>query len=629
LAESTRERVVLVFDWLAAFFFVVAIVIELTGGFYTSVAGVRVSARSVDRAMLAALAVVAVRWTVGRGIRPFGLSAARYAALERRTFDGAADAPGGEKPRRTGLATLGLCAVAAALLFPQLRHMDSVPDLGDPLFSIWRIGWVFQQMRGDPRPLFDGNIFYPDPLTLTYSDSLLLTSATAAPLLALGLHPVVVYNVVFLSGFLLSGIAVYLLVTRLTGSRRAAFVSAIVFGFYPYRFEHYSHLELQMTFWMPLALLAVHRFFETARWRYALAAAVAVTAQLYSSMYYAIFVSIFLAALSLVLFRFSRQTTGRLFRPIAAGALLATVLAIPLARPYVAARAFKGDRGHDAVRMFSATATDYLRAHERSRLYGPRLLPGRQIERALFPGVLPLVLSATALVPPVGVVRLAYLAGLLVAYDGSLGFNGLLYPYLYEWVLPVRSMRVPARFSIVVGLSLAVLAGFGARRLLRRARGWRATAIFAAFVGASMLDAWPRLELRPVWKEPPSIYAALAGNGGIVLAEFPLNTDPLGFADNTPFMYFSLWHWSSMVNGYSGFLPGGYEALVQRMHGFPDEETISLLKSRGVTHLSINCALYRTPCGEVIDALEALPSVTLVAEARWENAPVRLYQLVR
>jgi hypothetical protein len=114
-----------------------------------------------------------------------------------------------------------------------------------------------------------------------------------------------------------------------------------------------------------------------------------------------------------------------------------------------------------------------------------------------------------------------------------------------------------------------------------------------------------------------------------VLAEFPLNTDPLGFADNTPFMYFSLWHWSSMVNGYSGFLPGGYEALVQRMHGFPDEETISLLKSRGVTHLSINCALYRTPCGEVIDALEALPSVTLVAEARWENAPVRLYQLVR
>ena len=133
----------------------------------------------------------------------------------------------------------------------------------------------------------------------------------------------------------------------------------------------------------------------------------------------------------------------------------------------------------------------------------------RKIERALFPGVMPIVLTAAALAPPVGFVRLAYVAGLFVAFDGSLGFHGLLYPYLYDWFPPVRGLRVPARFSVIVGLSLAILAGFGMRRwLLRLSRGW-STAAFGAVVMLLAIDLGPSLELQTVWREPPSIYAAL------------------------------------------------------------------------------------------------------------------------
>ena len=49
-------------------------------------------------------------------------------------------------------------------------------------------------------------------LTLTLSDPIFLPAVMAAPLLAVGIHPVVVYNLSRLSAFWFSGMAVYLLV---------------------------------------------------------------------------------------------------------------------------------------------------------------------------------------------------------------------------------------------------------------------------------------------------------------------------------------------------------------------------------------------------------------------------------
>jgi hypothetical protein len=162
------------------------------------------------------------------------------------------------RTRHAIVAALGLGASLILLLHQQVGHLDSVPDLGDPLFSVWRIGWVNHQLFTDPRHLFDANIFYPERLTLTLSDPIVLPALMAAPLLAAGVHPVVAYNLLLLSAFWFSGIAVYLLVERLTASPRAAFIAGLIYACCGYRFEHYSHLELQMTQWMPLGLLALH-----------------------------------------------------------------------------------------------------------------------------------------------------------------------------------------------------------------------------------------------------------------------------------------------------------------------------------------------------------------------------------
>src|SRR5262249_47747321 len=149
--------------------------------------------------------------------------------------------------------------------------------------------------------------------------------------------------------------------------------------------------------------------------------------------------------------------------------------------------------------------------------------PGRRPERALFPGVVPIALAVVGVAPPVGLARLAYSAGLLLAFDGSLGFNGVSYPFLYRWFKPIRGLRVPARFSVLVALSLAILSGYGVRRLLNRTRSGAARhLIFAALIVAGIANPWPVLDLRRVWREPPPVYGALAGASHVVLAEFPI-----------------------------------------------------------------------------------------------------------
>jgi hypothetical protein len=626
----SRSRLTNSLDWLALVLLLAAVAIALTGGLSVRVAGTRVTARSADRALLAAVVVIAFRAALDRRTRPLAGAPELLRRTRDRLYDGEADTvpslPSASRRGRRAIASAGLAVFGAVLLFPQLQQMDSVPDLGDPLFSIWRFAWVFHKLLGDPRPLFSPNIFYPHELTLTYSDSMLLPALTTAPLLAIGLHPVIAYNVVMVCSFVASAIAMYLLAERLTGSRAAAFISALLFGFHPYRFEHYSHYELQMSYCMPLALLALHRFMSTTRVRDAIAAGLLSVGQLYSSMYYAVFFTMFGGVVFILTCWLTRASVRRLLAPAAVAGVLAVLLAWPLARTYTAARL--GDREKHTVAYYSATAADYLRAHPRSATWGERTLPGRQPERALFPGVMMLLLTAIALVPPIGVTRTVYAGGLLLAFEISRGFNSPIYPYLYDWLPFFRGLRVPARASVLVGLALAVLAGFGVRRLLAGRSVAAARIVFAAMIAAIAVDLRPLLRLEPVWPEPPPIYGAIAGTDAVV-AEFPFGGDPRGYTSNVPFMYFSLWHWANLVNGYSGHYPPGQIELELALKPFPDPPTITLLRERGTTHVSVNCALYRAGCDKLLEQMDALPDFRLLSSGKWDGQTVRLYELRR
>jgi hypothetical protein len=624
---SPRRRVAAVLDGLGIALLAMASAIIASGGLVFYILRLRISLGSSHRALLALFIVIVIRVIVAGRIGPFGFGTERWQHLLDSVQHEPLVVPPRPGARRRSIgAALGIGAALVALLHGQVLHLDWVSELGDPLFSIWRVGWVAHQIVRDPAHLFDANIFYPERLTFTLSDPVIVPALTMAPLLALGVHPVVAYNLLLLSGFWLSGVAMYLLVERLTGSPRGAFVAGLTFACCGYRFEHYMHLELQMMQWTVLALLALHLFLSTGRTVYAIWFGLAAVAQLYSSMYYAAFLVPYAALITMGLVRVYRCPLRPLMRAAALSAALVIVLATPLARAFIAAEPMKGPRPLYEVNVYSAFPSDYLRANRYSALWRNRLgapLP----ERSLFPGAAPLALAAVGVAPPFGMVRLAYVAGLLAAADGSLGVRGLTYPFYYEFLRPFRGMRVAARFAALVALSLSILAGFGAARAI----AWRGSRVyqhttFAILIAVTLADAWPRLELQPVWRTPPPIYEPLASVPQAVLAEFPMG-DSTAF--NTPYLYFSLWHWHPMVNGYSGFTPQSYTDVRHAVESFPAPDALAALRERGVTHVTITCGLRYRGCDDLLNRARRSPLLRPVEETTWEGEPAALYELER
>ena len=76
---------------------------------------------------------------------------------------------------------------------------------------------------------------------------------------------------------------------------------------------------------------------------------------------------------------------------------------------------------------------------------------------------------------------------------------------------PIRGMRVPARFSILLGIALSVLAAFGARRLLARCRTPQTRAL--ALAGMTLVFAVEITEVRDATEEESS-HGHTHGDGG-------------------------------------------------------------------------------------------------------------------
>ena len=249
------------------------------------------------------------------------------------------------------------------------------------------------------RQLFDANIFHPHPRTLAYSDATLLQGIVAAPWLFANLNPVLVYNVLLLAGIASSGVGMFVLVRHLTGNPDAALVSAAIFTLTPYRVEHFMHLELQWTVWMPLTLWAVHRVFETGSRRLGVLAGAFLALQVLSSMYYGAFLGIMVAALAAMLAISEPRRVPAAVVPLGIAALLAGLVAFVYAQPYMVNARTLGVRDAGEVSRFSAQLASYVTAPAQNWLWGWTsnhfVFEGDELH--LFPGLAAVALAVYAL----------------------------------------------------------------------------------------------------------------------------------------------------------------------------------------------------------------------------------------
>ena len=170
----------------------------------------------------------------------------------------------------------GIYLVAALVLtWPLASHLTShlgaVEGAGDPYLNLWILGWGMKAWLSDPvsvlnGSVFNANIFHPAAGTLTYSDHLLLQSLALSPLYAVTGNLALCYNVLLVASLTLSGLAMHVLARSVTGSERAAVIAGLAWACWPYRTAHLLHLQLQALYFMPLALLFLHRVVAGRRW---------------------------------------------------------------------------------------------------------------------------------------------------------------------------------------------------------------------------------------------------------------------------------------------------------------------------------------------------------------------------
>ena len=491
-------------------------------------------------------------------------------------------------------------ALAALVTWPQVLYMGTrVGAHDDPLFSIWRLAWVAHALATDPARLLDANIFHPARHTLTFSDAMMLEGALAAPMFWIGASPIFIYNVLLLGGIAASGLAMFVLARHLLKATGPALVSAAIFTTAPYRIEHFMHLELQWAMWVPLTLWAIHRAVERRSSRDGLLVGVFLWLQMLSSVYYGVFLAAIAAVFVLLLLLAYPRDTWQAMPALLAGGVLAVVLAVPYALPYLQTSRTVRVREAPEVAVYSATLWSYLASPQQSWLWGWTSGRWGAAELRLFPGTVALVLSVAAGFSRPRRMVLVYAALAMVTIELSLGLNGHMYSWLFSQVDALHGLRSPSRFGIIVCCAIAVLAGFGAQMIAVRFAAFPSRAAGALAIALTLLIAIDNstsgMFLTDLRYEPPNtfnVYKTIRALGPGAILELPIARLDALPGHEALYMFWSTAHWHPIVNGYSGYYPIEFAETVVRTEHFPDDQSLLQLRNTGVRYIVVHRTFY-------------------------------------
>jgi hypothetical protein len=543
--------------------------------------------------------------------------------------------------RRAGVSLLAV-ALAVALTWPLAFKLDRVGRLntGDGQFSLWNVAWVAHALTTRPSWLFNANIFYPHYDTLAYSESNILPGFVGSPVYLLtGGNPFATHNFVVLVGFVASFLAAYALARYLTGHRGAALLCGIAYAYCPFVFARMAHVQLLMTFGIPLALLTLHRLIDRPTFGRAWALAAALIAQGLACAYYGIFAGL-TVGLGVIYYGIARGLwRSRQYWLVVAAAATITILALtPFFIPYLQIQAdFGFVRQLDEAEMFSADWRAWLASSAHAHQWLLHLL--EHWNEVLFPGIITTTLglagiwiglrdkpieSAPKPVPLPGVMvpvalrsqggngatpelsaprgegereptretTIFYVLIGAIAFWASFGPKAGFYTALY-YTIPVFSfLRAPARFGIMVALALAVLMAIAVRDLLAKAKP-RTGEIVIGALACALVAELATVPLILIEADPPDqAYKMLANMPRGALLEMPFFYRRSDYPRHAEYMLNSTYHWQPLINGYSDHIPGDFREMAVPMSSFPSAESFKLLRQRKARYVAFHWRYY-------------------------------------
>lgn len=486
---------------------------------------------------------------------------------------------------------------------------SALPDWLDYPYIVWTIFQNIEKIKTfNFAHFFDTNAFYPNKLTLLFSDTLLPQSIVALLFSFLTINPILVFNLTFIVTFILNYVAVFLFWNQIFKKDWLAFLGTLFVIFSPFFHHQLGHFQMQSYWPLFFALYFLFKNEEKKTVRNLVLVGIFLSIQFLSSVYLAVFLLFSILAFYGVRVLFSREweMVAKSFFLIIGVFILVDSVFI---KGYLDTKKIYGiKRDYGEYVTYSAHLSDYLfTTNINSALHKLPLITrwnsfDKHVvgEKASFPGFLLSILALFGMFSftkrkerfwinlQLDKRQLFFLIilffGILFSLGPRLNFNGAYvyiptpYTLFLKFIPFLDSIRVPARWSFLFYLGIIYFSLNLIKKLLTLNNYFRilALTIFALFV-LEYLPLAAEAQVKEYKGKPYQLLETICSKEKKVLLEVPVTHFRVeggivvGLDYISKVLLSSLYHKCYLVNGYSGYQPPSILALEESIENLLKE----------------------------------------------------------
>jgi hypothetical protein len=368
---------------------------------------------------------------------------------------------------------------------------------GDSFQNLWDIWWVnYAVFHLHTSIYYTPLLFWPVGANLVYQTMPPLTALISAPFQALG--TVFAYNIIFILGFALSGITMFLLADYLVKNKTAAFIAGMVFTFSTFHIaQSFAHIHFINIEWVPLFLyFALRTIKEDKRYLNAIGMSVSFALSTLMGNIEQSMMLFILLVLIIIIYAINKPTRNRvLSKRFVICMVLFLVAAFVIGFwNYLPMLAVLLNGGLSSANSLNVVQYNVVWSHDLLSLFIP----------SFYNGVFSFISSSPSIYTPYFSVdpteRVAYIGFTVIALvlygiyvnrkrvalwlvlavifgwltlGPYLQVGGSITPvpglyYLYHLMPVINIIREPGRFDLIFTMMLAILAAYGAKALFDR-----------------------------------------------------------------------------------------------------------------------------------------------------------------